>query len=49
LQIDDFLDERFVKLKCMDEMNSKRIMPDENHMYMDDNYKKMKHLDECEA
>jgi hypothetical protein len=33
----------------MDEMNSKRIMPDENHMYMDDNYKKMKHLDECEA
>ncbi len=34
------LDERFVKLKCMDEINSKTIMLDENHMYMNDNYKK---------
>jgi hypothetical protein len=34
------LDERFVKLKCMDETNYKRVMPDENHMYMDDSYKK---------
>jgi hypothetical protein len=24
----------------MDEINSKTVMPDENHMYMNDNYKK---------
>jgi hypothetical protein len=40
------LDGNFVRLKCMDEIISKKIMPDENHMYMDDNYKKMKYLDE---
>jgi hypothetical protein len=34
------LDERFIMLKCMDEINSKIVMSDENHMYMDDNYKK---------
>jgi hypothetical protein len=34
------LDEKFVKLKCMDETISKKIMFGENHMYMDDNYKK---------
>ncbi len=33
-------------LKCMDEIISKTIMPDENHMYMDENYKWMKYLDE---
>jgi hypothetical protein len=36
----NYWDERFVKLKCMDETNSKIIMLDENHMYMNDNYKK---------
>jgi hypothetical protein len=40
------LDEKIVKLKFMDEIISKRVMPHENHMYMDDNYKKMKYLDE---
>jgi hypothetical protein len=34
------LDERFIKLKCMDETNSQTIIPNENHMYMNDNYKK---------
>jgi hypothetical protein len=38
--------ENFHKLKCMDGINSKTIMPDENHIYMDENYKKMKYLDE---
>jgi hypothetical protein len=32
------LDERFDKLKCIDETNSKTIMLDENHMYMDESY-----------
>jgi hypothetical protein len=36
----NFLDERFIRLKCMDEINSKTIMLDENHMYMNENYKK---------
>jgi hypothetical protein len=35
-----FLDEIFHRLKCMDETNSKIVMLDENHMYMDENYKK---------
>jgi hypothetical protein len=26
-------------MKCMDEINSKTIMLDENHMYMDESYK----------
>jgi hypothetical protein len=34
------LDERFIRLKCMDEINSKRVMSDENHMYIEDIYKK---------
>jgi len=34
-----FLDEIFHRLKCMDEINSKIVMLDENHMYMDENYK----------
>ncbi len=33
------LDERYDMLKCMDEINSKTIMPNENHMYMDESYK----------
>ncbi len=33
----------------MDENNSKIDMLDENHMYMDENYKRMKYLDECGA
>jgi len=34
------LDENFAKLKCMHETNSKIVMLDENHMYMDESYKK---------
>jgi len=34
------LDENFDNLKCMDGTNSKTIIPDENHMYMEKNYKK---------
>jgi hypothetical protein len=34
------LDERFIRLKCMDETSSKIVMLDENHMYMDESYKK---------
>jgi hypothetical protein len=41
------LDGKIDGLKCVDGINSKIIMPDENHMYMDENYKKMKYLDEC--
>ncbi len=33
------LDEKFDKLKCMDEINSKIIMLDENHMYINESYK----------
>jgi hypothetical protein len=41
------LDERFNKLKCMDEINSKIVMWNENHMYMDESYQNwMKYLDE---
>jgi hypothetical protein len=34
------LDAKFDKLKCMDGTNSKTVMLDENHTYMDENYKK---------
>jgi hypothetical protein len=34
------LDEIFDMLKGMDGTNSKTIMPDENHIYMDESYKK---------
>ncbi len=34
------LDERFIKLKCIDEIISKQIISNENHMYMDESYKK---------
>jgi hypothetical protein len=34
------LDDNFERLKCMDGTNSKIVMPDENHIYMDENYKK---------
>jgi hypothetical protein len=30
------LDERFDNLKCMDKIDFKTIMPNENHMYMDE-------------
>jgi hypothetical protein len=40
------LDEIFDKLKCMDKINSKIIMLDENHMYMNKCYKWIKYLDE---
>jgi hypothetical protein len=33
------LDERFDRLKCMDETNSITTMLDENYMYMDESYK----------
>jgi len=35
----NYLDEKFDRLKCMYEINSKIIMLDENHMYMDESYK----------
>jgi hypothetical protein len=35
----NYLDEKFDILKCMVEINSKIVMPDENHMYMDESYK----------
>ncbi len=34
------LDAKFDGLKCMDGTNSRTIMLDENHTYMDENYKK---------
>jgi hypothetical protein len=34
------LDEKLDNLKCMDETNSKTIMLDENHMYMEESYQK---------
>ncbi len=34
------LDEKFDKLKFMDGTNSKIVMSDENHIYMDESYKK---------
>jgi hypothetical protein len=34
------LEEFFYRLKCMDGINSKIIMLDESHIYMDENYKK---------
>ncbi len=34
------LDERFDMLKYIDGTNSKIVMPDENHIYMDESYKK---------
>jgi hypothetical protein len=34
-----FLDENSCWLKCMDEINSRTIMPDGNHVNMDENYK----------
>jgi hypothetical protein len=40
------LDESFDNLKCMDKTNSKIIMLDENHMYMNKCYKWIKYLDE---
>jgi hypothetical protein len=33
------LDEKFDKLKCMEGTNSKTIVPNENHIYMDESYK----------
>jgi hypothetical protein len=36
----NFLDEKFDMLKCMDGINSKTVTPDENQIYMDENYKK---------
>jgi hypothetical protein len=36
----NYLDENFDKLKCMDGINSKTIMLDENHIYIDESYKK---------
>jgi hypothetical protein len=36
----NYLDEKFDRLKCMDGTNSKTIMLDENHIYMDESYPK---------
>jgi hypothetical protein len=38
-KLTNYLDENFDKLKCMDETNSKIVMPNENHIYMDESYK----------
>jgi hypothetical protein len=35
----NYLDEICDELKCMDEINSKTIMPNGNHMYMYESYK----------
>ncbi len=32
----NYLDENFDRLKCMDGTNSKTVMLDENHVYMDE-------------
>ncbi len=32
----NYLDENFDRLKCMDGINSKIVMLDENHVYMDE-------------
>ncbi len=34
------LDEKFDRLKCMDGINSETVMSNENHIYIDDSYKK---------
>jgi len=34
------LDETFDRLKCMDGINSETVMTSENHIYMDESYKK---------
>jgi hypothetical protein len=36
----NYLDEKLDNLKCMDGTNSKTIMLHENHMYMEESYKK---------
>jgi hypothetical protein len=41
----NFLDDNCKYTNCLDEINSKTIMPNENHMYMDESYK----MDECGA
>jgi hypothetical protein len=33
------LDERSDKLKCMDEINFKIVIPNENHIYTNESYK----------
>ncbi len=35
-KLTNYLDEKFDKLKCMDGTDSKIIMLDENHIYMDE-------------
>jgi hypothetical protein len=39
-KLTNYLDEKFDNLKCMDGTNSKTILSDENHIYMDENYNK---------
>ncbi len=36
----NYLEEKFNKLKCKDGTNSKIVMSNENHIYMDESYKK---------
>jgi hypothetical protein len=38
-KLKNYLDENIDKLKYMDRPNSKIIMLNENHIYMDENYK----------
>ncbi len=35
----NYLDEIFDTLKCIDGINSKTVMPNENHINMDESYK----------
>jgi hypothetical protein len=39
-KLTNYLDEKLDILKCMDGTNSKTIMSNENHMYMEESYKK---------
>jgi len=43
--MDEMLDEIFIRLKCLDEIISKKIMSNENHMYMDESCKKYEILE----
>jgi hypothetical protein len=37
-KLTNYLDEKIDRSKCMDGINSKTIMSDENHIYIDESY-----------
>jgi hypothetical protein len=39
-KLDEMFGWQIIRLKCIDEIISKTIMSNENHMYMDESYKK---------